>query len=481
MQYVDEMENKLDEMTKFFIFNQEEFKAELDSMLKMASSNLEMLSNADKTIQERDQQLLDKEETIKNMESKKEEIVKEMESRYGQLDEQFKFIESVLASQTKRGRVLSPFKNVIDSDFMKFSNQNLSHIEDAQVMSDLQKIDKKLQQIIDQPTIYSKKILCLSGAKGSGKTEFIRGFLQSDAITLAIGEHSVRSLATYFVSNPSNTIVGYTPKGSSLAMDGDMYERIMGEYSRSFRFNIEELISFILIQTPLSDELVKNICIVEAPPFSTEENIIDSFEAQNNNDMDAMIWMIDAKSSSNIAEADLEFLKALDREEKKLYILVNKIDAVDKNNIKKMLSEIKTTLQGSEISFEGISAYSSSEKKEYSYMSTSLNKFLEEYNKPILMQEDLIAAVYSAFDLYRDAIEKTLKNEETVSKQFDLLELDLKEEGLEDENGIVSLRFSILRKLCREKELKENLKLIDVAQKKFISAINKVFGRNINI
>jgi len=508
--YIEEVENSLDEMTKFFIFNREELKTEVESMLKVVSSNIKTISEQDEQLKQKDIESSKKDETIAELRSKYDKDMTELQSKYetnistaksehkrtvdeikteykNSIDsintkynnsiERIELINSILSAKPIANKDLLSFKIMLQNDIFKYANLKLSS-DEVHPLHELNIVKDRLEEIVNLSDLYNKNVVAVVGASGSGKSSFINNLIESE-YEIPTGDTPTTAITTYIISNKRDHINGYSHRGALINMDYTLYGKLSLDYLKSFKFNIEEIMPFMVMRTPLDEKHCKNICFIDTVGYDAQKRRDATIRHQD--DINAFIWVMDISSNTTISSVDIRAIKNLNISGRPLYIIANKSDLTDGKSNKNILDRIKATLATEQIKFHGISAYSSMKQKESIYVGKSVLKYLQEQNRPIFAQENLILKIHEICDIYKSAIEADLKKIHTIEKQFGLLELDMREEGFEDENGLVSLRLSILKKLFDDKDLKNYLRTIEQSRGKMISIINKIFGRDINI
>ena len=478
MQYVDEIEDRLEEMTKFFIFNREELKSEVDEMLRTVSSNIEIISDLEHQVKRKESETKEKDEIIIKLEAEHKDSLDETELKFYELREKFEFINSILSAKPDIHKEMLAFKMIIESDFFRISSIKLPKDERHPVLQ-LEDVERELQKIVNYPQLNNKNIVTVVGETGCGKSSLLNNFLEVEDRDMPTGVNPTTAISTYIVTDEEYDIKGQSYMGGVIDIHYQIYKKFTIDFLKAFRFDISKVLPFIIVKSPLIEEYCKNISFIDTQGYDftqskrSTSNYID--------DVDAYIWVADISSDDILSPNTLKALKNLDKECKPLYIVANKADLVDKKRLIPMLNEIKKLLIEYEIEFEGISAYSSADQKESSFVNKSFLKFLKEQNKPILLQEDIILHIHDICDIYKYSIEDDLKKVNAIEKQYKLLGLDMQEEGFEDTNGLVSLRLSNLKKLYSSDELNNNLKTVELLRNKMISHVNKIFGREINI
>ncbi len=478
MQYVDEIEDRLEEMSKFFIFNREELKAEIDNMLKTISSNIEIISDLEHQVKRKENEAKEKDETIIKLESDHKEVLNQTALQLYELREKFDFINSILSAKPDLNKDLLAFKMIIESDFFRISNIKLPTDERHPVLQ-LEDISKELQKIINYPQLNNKNIVTVVGEIGCGKSSLLNNFIEVEDRDMPTGVSPTTAVSTYMVTDEEYGIKGQSYMGGDVDISYHIYNKFTIEYLKSFKFEISKVLPFVIVKSPLIDEYCKNISFVDTKgyDFTQNQNAISDYI----DTVDAYIWVVDINSDDILSPNTLKALKDLDKDGKPLYIVANKADLIDKKKLIPILNDLKKILIKYEIEIEGISAYSSVDQKESSFVNKSFLKFLKEQNKPMLLQEDIILHIHDICDIYKNSIEEELKKVNAIEKQYKLLELDMREEGFEDVNGLVSLRLSNLKKIYNSDKLNDNLKTIELLRNKMISNVNKIFGKEINV
>jgi GTPase involved in cell partitioning and DNA repair len=182
-----------------------------------------------------------------------------------------------------------------------------------------------------------------------------------------------------------------------------------------------------------------------------------------------------------LQDSDVKFLENLDLEEKKLFIVANKADRIPQDSIEDTLDEIAEVLDDFEIEYEGISAYSAIDTKEYYFIRKTLFNFLsEQNNKKNTDGNNIIPRVNKVMDIYDEAINDDLQAIKLLKNHMHSLELDLLQEGFEDDNLIVSNRIQEIRKAFDVKLLEEQLKNLKQLRKKFNAVLEEIFEIKIN-
>jgi hypothetical protein len=232
---------------------------------------------------------------------------------------------------------------------------------------------------------------------------------------------------------------------------------------------------FMIIGTNMN---YKHICFVDTPGYNpsssgfTNEDINTAKEFLENSDV--FIWLIGADANGTISSTDIEFLQKLNLSQKKLYVVLNKADLRTIDSLEDVLDEIEETLEDYDIEIEGISAYSSIMKEEFSYKNLSLFDFIEKYNNPLSKQDEIIEKLKEIYITFKYNLLKTIKEKEEIKKLLNSISLDILEDGVESENAYVRLEY--LKNIFSSKKEKKLLEELDKIILSFKTSIDEIFG-----
>ncbi len=483
----------VDELSKFFNFLKKgEIKEDIHFNLKNVKKELEqipVLSNDIKILN------IEKEDLNTQYEEHKEKLEKENTSLKSELEEstesfidlniKHELISKLLAaSSTNEG--LFKFKNILKKDYLNFTKKVSSLSNEAEMYLSLKSIEKELQLITAYPKLYKKNTIAVGGGFSSGKSEFISSFF-NDTQKLPIGLEPTTSIPTYVMKNDKQDLVGCTNNGGSIKLkkiDKEFQSKLSHKFIKSFDFNLKEIMPFMVLGTNLDYE---HICFIDTPGYNpsdtnegfTSEDIKTSKEFLSN--ASTFLWLIGADSNGTIPASDLDFLSELELENKKVYVLFNKADLRSSSDIEDILDEIEDSLDNYDIEIVGLSAYSSTNKEEYSYRKLPLLEFIDNCNIESKVHKSLIERLYKVHRVYKYAMLKAIKEKEAIKTELHSASLDLLEEGFDDITNPVYKRLDNLKKVFNIELHQNNLKELDKVIKNFKEAIDTVFEKESKI
>jgi GTP-binding protein EngB required for normal cell division len=395
-------------------------------------------------------------------------------------------IISKLLSAKSSNDGLNMYRGILNNDFLDFANRENSIANEAEMLLKLQDIEKDLQLISANPKLHTKKFIAVGGGFSAGKSEFISSFINSD-IKLPIGVIPTTAIPTYVMYEEENSYVGCTNTGGSVNLkeiDCDIQSKFTHEFIKSFGFNLKEIMPYMVLGTKTD---YGYLCFVDTPGYNPASTV-DGYTNEDVqtassflNDSDTLLWLIGADANGTIPASDLEFLSNIDIENKKIYVVFNKADLRPLGSIEDVLEEIEESLDDYGISIEGISAYSSVLKEEYSFLKMSLFDFLEEENHLVEKQDRMIETLFIVHYTYKMGLLKAIKEKKEVKKQLQAISLDVLEDGIEVTENPLFERVEYLKKIFDTQEEKKLLKELDKIFLDFKKSIESVFNRKSNI
>jgi hypothetical protein len=375
----------------------------------------------------------------------------------------------------KKNEYFKEFQNVLYNDFVKFSNKDNYLANETKMFLKLQNIEKELNIISAYPNLYKKNIVAVGGGFSAGKSEFISSFIKSD-IKLPIGVIPTTAIPSYVLNDKKDNILAISFKGAIAKIDKNLYTKLSHDFISSFRFNLKEIMPFLIVATNLK---YKNICFIDTPGYNpsksnqtfTKKDLKTARESLEN--AKVLIWLIGADTNGTIPSSDLKFLESLDLSNKKLFIVLNKSALKPESEIREIVEEINDTLEDEFIEFEGISAYDSKTKKEYFFIKKSLFDFLKENNKKSQKHNEIMEKLKEIYLAYKYAIIKKEKENQAIYNYLKSISLDMIEDDIDGSSAFEKIEK--LKETFSSKKSKELLKELDKIFEKFKNCIDNIF------
>ncbi|SEA46232.1 Dynamin family protein [Thiothrix caldifontis] len=407
---------------KFVKGNLENENFEIKNSLRIKEQQLEKVSSKYKSLESNYLSVRDRYKK-ENHEFKKR--LSHKENEYASLKRKYDIIRLVLSAEFIENESLNRFYELFDDGFINFA--------------DMEGVVEELKLIASFPEIYNKRIIAIGGGFSSGKSAFINALSQRGNVNLPTGIDPVTAIPTYIISGDGESIKGYTNGGGFFSVDKDLYKILSHEFIKSFGFNLKNIMPFMVVETKFKN--IENICFIDTPGYNP--SITDGFTNEDKNTASeyldtasALIWMIGLDSVGTIPASDVKFLEELDLENKKLYVIANKADLRSMSDLESILDEIEESLDDYNIQFDGISAFSAKDQKEYVYRGLSLNEFLSAKNENIDSRLRIKSEINKVFDIYAHNIKIEIESIKDFVSKFKSLELDILQAGYDlEETG----------------------------------------------
>lgn len=341
-----------------------------------------------------------------------------------------KIIAEILLPQ-EHSKYVNDFLSIIKNDFIQFTEQ--TQIKRAiAYYNELLSIGDTVKEITTLPQLYKYNKIAVAGSFSAGKSEFISSLFKNDKIHLPTSIEPTTAIPTYIIhSNKDEVYAKQLISGGVINLskiNQNIYSYFSHQFLNNFGFNIKTIMPYLCLSTPL---VYKNICLLDTPGYNpsstmggyTGEDAQSAFNFSQK--ADAIIWLVGLDANGTLSKSDIDFLQNLqDQETKPLYIILNKADTRPITHIEDVMETIVDTLDDYDIDYEGVSAYSSTKKKEYTHFRKSLTSFLMENSRVNLQARQHI--ISKLFDLKNNIIEDnqlsgdSLRAINTIFRSIDL-------------------------------------------------------------
>ena len=322
----------------------------------------------------------------RELDDTKDELIEEKKEKES-IGNIFKSILSILNSKSDEDKNLIEFRKII-------ADPNYKNI--GLLFYELREIENELDEIVKNPVLYTRNIVSIGGAFSSGKSSFINTlFSNGNYFTLPTGDVPVTSIPAYIIHSEESYIECLTLDNKKSKVGKSIFDSISVKNSISENiettFNPKNVIKYFYFNDKLKVN-VRNICFVDTPGYnppneSKEDREISKKHIANTN---TLIWLINV-TEGTITKTDIQFLKEIlaINPKIKIYIIINRSDNRNDNQIKEICNQVDKELQKHKISVVGISPYTSHYKKleynEHYYCNfkygISLPNFLKDLNK----------------------------------------------------------------------------------------------------
>ena len=419
-----------------------------------------------------------------------DDFVKNAEILIAQKEEQDKILADIglrheLVSELFAAKVQNKgvmmFHETLNGDYMEFANADDTLANEAEIFLQMQNIEKELGIIAACPELYQKNIIAVGGGFSAGKSEFISSFMGS-GVKLPISIEPTTAIPAYVMNAPKEYLLGYSKNGGAVDLrkiDKNFHAKLNHDFMKGFKFNLKEILPFIVLGTKLK---FKNICFIDTPGYNPSGNIanygadIDTAK-EFLEEAGVFLWLVGLDSTGTMPSGDLEFLSSLDLENKKLYVVINKADLRAPSDLEAITETVRQNLDNYGINYEGIQTFSSVRTLENPcIVGKSLDEFLTECDKPSQKHVEIFNKLKNIYQAYKGAIEGSIKEKKSIQKTLQSVSIDMLEDGLDDMGSKAYTKLGELKSTFGTKKEEENLKLLKAAMDKFKEAVKAVFG-----
>jgi GTP-binding protein EngB required for normal cell division len=406
----------------------------------------------------------------------------------------FDLISDTLNAKAEKNKYIDEFSSLIEIDFKTefCSTDRGKNTNDAEAIRDFDYILNEMKLIANCPKLYSKRIGAMGGSFSSGKSSFINSFIIDSKIELAEDISPTTAIPSYIISDKESMIQGISYDGGKFAIELDMYKKIDHDFLESLPFDLKKILKYTIVLAPMKDDLFENICLIDTPGYdaSGHGTTKKDYEIAQEYIKTAqfLIWVVNIEKGT-IIKTDLDFLEQLEFGKGAmlpLYVIANKADKEPENEIENILNQFVEDLKNYGIKYEGISAYSSSDKKVFSSRKSDIYKFLKNYNKPNEIYNEIKDKIYNVFKKYIIQIDDDHKDMQRKRKLVNKLLWDAFENriiGIDEteasnkfEEGLNELLHCFETKEEKEKHIQRVVYL----RKKFLDCFNN-FCDSMNI
>jgi len=474
----------IDEISKFVKIKRKKIADKLKKLITEAENYITTIESVNNDLNLEKKQLEDLNESQKNILSESEKQLRALDKKLktitgekAEIAEKMNLISTVFAAKSIQNKGLQKFKDVLNNDFMNFANEESSLAEEAKAVLLLQCIEKELEMIVSFSNIYSKNIIAVAGGFSSGKSEFINSFFKENVVALPVGVNPVTAIPTYITNGQKNLIKGYSQKGGVFEISPCLHKKFDHNFIKSFNFKLKDILPVMAVETPLKS--YEHICFIDTPGYNPAETEYTDEDKKTASDYVeqafSVIWMIGLDSNGTIPLSDIQFLDRLNLQNKKLFVVANKADLRPKESVSCVMDEIQQTLENYSFNYEGISAYSSVNKKEHDYRKKSLIEFLDDSNFSTKIRDNLIHKIDSVMYMYKSAIDNDLLKTKKIQKNLKEIELDLVQMSVDSDDNEINNRIYEMQQLFKRSDLKKQLTKLEQIRQDLNNSIVEIF------
>lgn len=345
-----------------------------------------------------------------------------------------------------------------------------------QLYFDFKQEFERFKEFILFDKLIGKNVVALGGGFSTGKSSFVNSILDKKMLPADITPAT--SVPTYIVSDENISVYGINTFGSRVEMELDDVKAISHGFGKTDDDDSEATLGHILksifISTP--EQRFSNIALLDTPGYSKAESAEYSAKTDEKiartqlNSANYILWFVQADAGT-ITNEDINFLKTINKDIPRL-IIVNRADKVPPDDLKNIVSKIKSVLDVKGISYVDVLTYSN--RKSCTCDRDKIIAQLEEWNKGIY--ESRFAYNFKVLftkckEYYDEQIEEEKRRLNRLNKALTLT----------DEATVTECLSSLISEIKRSvTALTEHLELLKKLQGSFFSEIKRI-GDIVNI
>lgn len=353
----------------------------------------------------------------------------------------FELISRLLAARPQESAGLTRFRELLATDYMAFAEGESSLAAEAKALTLLQSIEQELALLVGFPDVRKRSIVGIVGGFSSGKSEFINSFIHDSQVRLAVGLHPVTAIPSYVLATDNRVIRGYSANGGHVNLDVGFFKNISHAFLNSFSFDLKTLMPFMCVGVQMKSECLSNVCFIDTPGYNPPATAGEHSQGDRRTAIqfaqqaDSIIWLIGLDSTGTVPESDLKFIHQIGVEGCSVYVVLTKADLKAEDQIEDILEDVRNCLDDEDIQIDGISAYSSVQRKEIAYYKVPLLEHFANINRSGNIQEHLEKRLDEVFSMYDEAIQADIAALHAQKVAINGLLLDCLEIGGEEVFG----------------------------------------------
>ena len=446
----------LHRIARWFVWGRRRLKDEIEAELRLVDDahqqqrqQLDVLKGESGELQQRYGELEAAASVLREEKRIAEDAMAGLEVEYAALSERNTMVSQLLSAKPDDNPGLTHFRALLAQEYLPFANEESSLAEEAQALLLLQEVEEDLALLASFSGVYAKRMVAIGGGFSAGKSEFICSFFGDTPVSLAIGIKPVTALPAYVVASERSLIKGHAAGGGTVELEPAFYKRISHDFIKLLGFDLKKIMPFVSIGVPLPSDLFSHICLIDTPGYnpsssggysSEDRAVAQQFVGR----AQALVWVLGMDANGTLTESDLRFIRDADLDGRELYVVLNKADLRSDADIEDVLDEVAAVLQDEGIACQGLSAYSSVRKREYSFRQQSLLDFFRSQNQPLQARSRILARVDQVFAMYHNALQTDIERTLKVARTFKSMQLDVVQYGSEKLSSMLDARFNSL-------------------------------------
>jgi hypothetical protein len=367
--------------------------------------------------------------------------------------------------QTVLSEELDRFSQLIETEFLPMV-ERMSSPQNASVYQELIRFRKRLEELIQFPGIYHKKVIAVGGGFSAGKSKLINLIIGEDL--LPTDTTPTTSIPTYILQGSENTFFAHNIYGLKSELDEEAIKAITHAFSEKYNVSLAQIMKNILLKS--ASMPYENVAILDTPGYSKSDhhkkelNKDEHMARVHLQSADCLIWVVDIEKGT-IPHQDFEFIQSLNLNIP-IFFVFNKADIKETSDIEQIIELARENISNQGIQCAGVGAVSALLQKEYG------EDFLFDYLRNENQKNsfiDLKEQFLSIFTKYEPFTEKQIQELRKELKELNEIALLTSEKKAQD-----LLRPLIAEKKKRITNQKDKLKQFKIDLTPLISSIETI-------
>lgn len=266
--------------------------------------------------------------------------------------------------------------------------------------------------------IQDKTVIGFGGAFSAGKSKFINSISGVDGI-LPVAQVPTTSIPTYLIKSDQDMLRANSRSGDSTQLTREAMNAITHEFYNVYKIGFSAFVESIIVESS-HFALPEGIALLDTPGYTKYDEKSDAkltlsdkqraFEQLRASDY--LIWLSNIEGGC-LTNEDLSFLENL-RVKTPILIVFTRADTRPEEEIQSILEEARHTIARTSILCFGVTAYSSTQNKEYG--ASLIPRFIEFTLSGEVRGNDIVGEFDRIADELRDRLQRAIRQSRNTAR-----------------------------------------------------------------
>lgn len=291
------------------------------------------------------------------------------EEVYDKLLKNFELLCTIIQQNTSGNQMkadLTKIEEIINKKIPETLKKNAPE-DFYELYTDFKSEYEKFRDFILYDKLIGKNIIALGGGFSSGKSSFLNALMGKSVLPADIDPST--SVPTYIVKGEKHEVLGINVFDTKVQMQPRDIKKIAHGFGEledddekvTESVTLGHVLENIFFSTPL--QKYENIAFLDTPGYSKPDS--EKYSARTDeqisrgqlNSSNYILWFVQADAGT-ITEEDIKFIKTL-REGIPLFVIVNKADKKNLQDLKDIISKIKSSMDLKGVRYVDVFAFTS--------------------------------------------------------------------------------------------------------------------------